>query len=244
MADSAKTENLAQALSRGIEVLKIVTACPHPRTAAWIAEQAGLSKATTYRLLRTLEYHDLVIATEDGRYQAGPGLATLAAATQRSFRQLVAPALRELADDTGLTAFVAMQDEDECVTLLSVIPSEFATAVAQAPGSRHSINSGAPGKAILSVIPRSNWPDLPALRTDEGDGATEALAKEIDRVWRNGYAASRDEVLPGVSSIAVPLQVPGERPCALALLYTGDDKDVQALAATLSESASAIERRA
>lgn len=230
---------LAAALSNGIVVLKLVAASRYPLTAASIAEATGLSRATTHRLLRTLEHHDLLATTEDGRYQCGPGIAPLAASVQRSFRQMVAPALRSLADRTGKTSFVAVQDEDECVTLLSAIPTGFQTSIAQAPGTRHSMTAGAPGKAILSVIPKDAWPT-----TDPKSTKYQDLSEEIAEIWNQGYAVSEGEVLPGVSSIAVPLTVPGERPCALALLCTEQKIDRQQLVAALKETAANIENRA
>lgn len=232
------------ALSNGIVVLKMVAASPHPLAPTAIAQATGLSKPTTYRLLRTLEHHELVAATEDGRYFSGPGLAPLAAATQRSFRQLVAPLLRNLADQTGMTAFVAVADQGECVTLLSAIPTGFTTSIAQAPGTRHPLTTGAPGKAILSVMPAATWPQYEA---SKGEGATTdgpTLTEEVEQVWRQGFAISHNEVLPGVSSIAVPFQVPGEHPCALALLCTDQGRDATELVETLREVAAGIENRA
>ena len=229
-------EGLAGTLSRGIQVLKLVAASPYPLAPVAIADEVGVSRATTYRLLRTLEHHDLVVATPDGRYVRGPGLGPLAAATQRSLRQLAAPTLRSLADRTGLTAFVAMQDQDECVTLLSATPEGFTTSISQPTGSRHSVSSGAPGKAILSIVPREDWP-LPQEQAD-------SLEEEIEAIWQRGFAVSHNEVLPGVSSVSVPFQIPGERPCAVALLCTDQSYDPAGLAADLKHAAAEIESRA
>lgn len=235
----AKDRTLVAALSNGIEILKVVTSSPYPLTPAGVAENTGLSKTTAYRLLRTLEHHQLVQATEDGRYSPGSGLGPLAAATQRSFRQMVGPSLRNLADETEETAFVAVHDEDDCVTLMSAAPAGFTTSITQAPGTRHPVTNGAPGKAILSITPRASWPAL-----EEGSPRESALTDEVEGVWRQGFATSHDEVLVGVSSIAVPFQVPGERACALALLYTDQERDIEPLVAALQRAANAIESRA
>lgn len=233
---SAPAEGVVSSLSKGIQALKVIASSPHPLTAAAVAGEIGASRATTYRLLRTLSLHELVTTTADGRYTRGRGLGPLAAATQRSLRQLAAPSLRSLADQTGLTAFVAMQDEGECVTLLSATPEGFATSLAQAPGARHAVSAGAPGKAILSIIPRAEWP------VDEKTAGR--LEQEVESAWKSGFCVSNDEVLPGVSSVAVPFQVAGERPCAVALLYTDQSLDPAQLAARLKQAAVEIEGRA
>lgn len=235
----AKDRALVVALSNGIEILKTVTSSPHPLTPGSIAEMTGLSKTTTYRLLGTLEHHELVQVTEDGRYFSGSGLGALAANTQRSFRQMVGPALRNLADETGETAFVAVHDEDDAVTLMSATPAGFTTSLMQAPGTRHPVTNGAPGKAILSITPRTSWPALP-----EGQDRAKVLVDEVESVWRQGFATSHNEVLVGVSSIAAPFQVPGERACAIALLYTDQERDTAPLVEALQRAATAIESRA
>ena len=234
--NTTRGDGLAETLSRGIQVLKLVAAAPHPLSPVAIAGEVGVSRATAYRLLRTLEYHDLVAATPDGRYARGPGLGPLAAATQRSLRQIAAPTLRALADRTGLTAFIAMEDDKECVTLLSATPEGFTTSISQPTGSRHPISSGAPGKAILSIVPRKDWP----LSQAQAD----SLEEEIEHVWQRGFAVSHNEVLPGVSSVSVPFQIPGERPCALALLCTDQAHDPAELASDLKHAAAEIEGRA
>lgn len=235
---------LIGALSNGIITLKIVAASPHPLSPTAIAQATGLSKPTTYRLLRTLEHHELVATTEDGRYFSGPGLAPLTAATQKSFRQLVAPLLRSLADETGKTAFVAVADEGDCVTLLSAIPSRFTTSLTQSPGTRHPLTAGAPGKAILSIMPAASWPEPVDKRGGESFQEGPTLTEEVEQVWLQGFAISHNEVLPGVSSVAVPFQIPGERPCALALLCADQGEDATELVRVLQEAAAAIENRA
>jgi DNA-binding IclR family transcriptional regulator len=131
-----------------------------------------------------------------------------------------------------MSAFVAVWDREECVTLVTVDPRHSGAAVVQHPGSRHPISAGAPGIAIQSAFAEQEW---------------EALAPgipyrpEAAESRRRGFAASHDEVIPGVSSIAVPLRVPGGRPAALAVVYIRAAQDPDKVAGALTEAARRIE---
>ena len=131
-----------------------------------------------------------------------------------------------------MSAFVAVWDREECVTLVTVDPRHSGAAVVQHPGSRHPISAGAPGIAIQSAFPEQEWralvPGIP-------------YRAEAAEARRRGFAASHDEVIPGVSSIAVPLRVPGGRPAALAVVYIRAAQDPDEVAAALTEAARRIE---
>ena len=131
-----------------------------------------------------------------------------------------------------MSAFVAVWDREECVTLVTVDPRHSGAAVVQHPGSRHPISAGAPGIAIQSAFPEQEWralvPGIP-------------YRAEAAEARRRGFAASHDEVIPGVSSIAVPLRVPGGRPAALAVVYIRAAQDPDEVAGALTEAARRIE---
>ncbi|BAS09623.1 transcriptional regulator protein [Arthrobacter sp. Hiyo4] len=56
-----------------------------------------------------------------------------------------------------------------------------------------------------------------------------------------GYAASHDEVIAGVSSVAVPVRVPAGRPAALAVVYIRAAQNPDEIAAALMAGAARIE---
>ena len=130
----------------------------------------------------------------------------------------------------GMTAFLVVLDEDECVTLTSAEPHRSTAAVAKRPGTRHSVSIGAPGIAILSLLPDRLWPtSVPESRWAEVEGAR-----------KFGYATSSDEVIPGLSSVAVPLVLDGMEAAAIAVVYVTTDLDIAAMAKTLRDAAAEI----
>ncbi|MFT4469668.1 IclR family transcriptional regulator [Arthrobacter sulfonylureivorans] len=221
----------SQTLSRGIRALEILAEAQAPMTIAELSDALGVHRSIAYRILRTLEDHSLLMRDSAGRVQAGPGLAALARGVSRDLQSAALPELTLLANDLMMTAFIAVWDQHDCVTLFTVEPRH-TTALVQHPGTRHSFDVGAPGIAIQSALTREQWEQHAPGRPIRPEAQ---LAKEI------GYAVSHDEVIPGVSSVAVPVSVPGQLPAAIAVVYIRTDTPDQEIAAALQRSAAAIE---
>lgn len=231
-AGAAPQASPSQTLSRGIRALEILAAAPGPLTIAELAEAMGVHRSVAYRILRTLEDHSLLVRDDAGRVQPGPGLAVLARGVSRNLQTAALPELTQLANSLDMTAFVAVWDHQDCITLVTVEPRHSGATVAQHPGTRHPINAGAPGIAIQSALTEAEWEQL---------GTGIAYRPEALEARRRGWSASHDEVIAGVSSLAAPVRVPGGRPAALAVVYIRSAHDPETLGAALAESAARIE---
>lgn len=221
----------SQTLSRGIRVLEILADAREARSIDEIARELGVHRSIAYRLVRTLESHRVVSRDAAGRVALGARLAALAAGVAHDLQAEALPELTAVANDLGMTCFLAVLDGDECITLASVEPRHAVASVAQRPGARHSVSVGAPSKAILSTLDLHEWPvDAPdSLRADV------AVAAE------RGYATSHDEVIPTVQAIAVPLRLGSpHRPAAIAVVHVARADDADAVAERLQRSASVI----
>lgn len=224
----------SQTLSRGIRALEILAAAAGPLTIAELADAMGVHRSVAYRILRTLEDHSLLVRDDAGRVQPGPGLAVLARGVSRNLQAAALPELTQLANTLDMTAFVAVWDHHDCITLLTVEPRHSGATVAQHPGTRHPINAGAPGIAIQSALTEAEWERL---------GTGIPYRPEAAEARSTGYSASHDEVIAGVSSLAAPIRVPGGRPAALAVVYIRSSHDPAAVGAALVESAGRIQRQ-
>ncbi|UKA64850.1 IclR family transcriptional regulator [Arthrobacter sp. FW306-04-A] len=230
--ETTATVSPSQTLSRGIQALEILAAAERPLTIAELAGALGVHRSVAYRILRTLEDHSLLVRDDAGRVQPGPGLAVLARGVSRDLQTAALPELTQLANTLNMTAFVAVWDHQDCVTLVTVEPRHSAATLAQHPGTRHPVNTGAPGIAIQSTMREDEWatraPGLP-------------YRPEATEARRLGYAASHDEVIAGLSSLAAPIQVPGGRPAAIAVVYIRREQDQAAVGEALAASAARIE---
>lgn len=219
----------SQTLSRGIRILEILADAREPLTIDEIARRLDVHRSVAYRLLRTLEDHGLVGRDDAGRVELGARLAALAAGVAHDLQAEALPELTAVANDLAMTCFLAVLDRDECVTLVSVEPRHAVASVAQHPGSRHPVSVGAPGKAILSLVPPSQWPPVSA-----------DLAAEVTDAAARGFAQSHDEVIPSLRAVAVPLALRGRPPAALAVVYLASAHAPQELAARLTQAADGI----
>jgi DNA-binding IclR family transcriptional regulator len=207
----------SQTLARGLIVLTLIGESPSPLTAAEVAARLGLHRSMAYRLIRTLEAHGFVVRTASGHLELGVRLVALSRNVARGLQAAAAPVLADLANDLNMTAFVVAFDGEAAVTLYTAEPHGPDATVAQRPGSRHPIDRGAPGRVIRSQVDPISHPP-------------------------KRYEVSRDEVILGLSSVAVPLRLPDGRPSSLAVVYLTQEDDVESLAGSLSAAAQLIER--
>jgi DNA-binding IclR family transcriptional regulator len=224
------TAPASQTLSRGIRILEVLADARGPLSIDEIATRLEVHRSVAYRLLRTLEDHGLVERDAAGRIELGARLAALAAGVAHDLQAEALPELTAVAGDLGVTCFLAVLDHEECVTLSSVEPRHAVNPVAQRPGTRHPITRGAPGKAILSLLPTAAWPA----------GVSAELAEEVADAAARGYATSHDEVIPSLRAVAVPLVVRGRGPAAIAVVLVASAHSDDEIAARLTRSAGAI----
>lgn len=222
----------SQTLSRGIRLLEELADARTPLTIDDLATRVGLHRSVAYRLLRTLEDHGLVTRDAAGAVRLGTGLAALAAGVAADLQAEALPELTAAANELGMTCFLVVLDHDECVTLTSVEPRHATTTVAQRPGTRHPVTRGAPGRAILALLPPRRWPDAVDAR----------LAAEVTDAAERGWATSHDEVISTLRAVAVPLSVQGREPAAVAAVHVATDRDDGEIAARLQAAAEAIRR--
>jgi DNA-binding IclR family transcriptional regulator len=214
---------LSQTLDRGLACLDFVAASDRPVSVDATASALGLHRSIVYRLMRTLERRRLIERDVEGDYSAGPYLAVLSRSVRRTLRAAAAPVLANLAEDLQMTAFLVVADGDEAVTIDSVEPTSLNAHVAYRPGTRHSIDRGAPGIALLA-----GRPALP------GERAEVTRAREI------GWAWSEAEVIAGMASIAVPIADEG----AIAVLWlAGNPVSSTDVAGRLAVAAADVRRR-
>ena len=213
----------SQTLDRGLACLDFVAAADHPVSVESTAAALGLHRSIVYRLLRTLEGRRLIERNADGDYLAGPYLAVLSRSVRRSLRTAAAPVLANLAEELQMTAFLVVADGDEALTVDSVEPSSLNAHVAYRPGTRHAIDRGAPGLALLA-----------------GREPVHGERVEIVRARQLGWAQSEAEVIAGMASIAVPIADQG----AIAVLWlAGNPVSTTEVSARLMFAATDVSRR-
>lgn len=211
----------SQTLDRGLSALAIIATSETPLTIHEVATHLGLGRSVTYRIIRTLEDHRLVTRDATGRLTGGTQLVALAGGVKNDMQAAAAPILATLANLLGMTAFLVVSDGNAAVTVLVVEPTSTAAHVAYRPGTRHPLDRGAPGIALLA-----------------GDAPRAAERVEVSEARTSGWAYSESEVIEGMASIAAPVTTPdGAAQAAIAIVHLVAGMDSKYVAPHVVEAA-------
>ncbi len=186
------TLSTLQTLDRGLTALSVISQSAGGLTVTELAEALDVHRAICYRIVSTLEAHHLVTRTEDGRIRLGAGCAVLSARFEPQLLRATDPVLQRLAEQTGVTAHLSVEQGDDCVVVRVAEPDNPAIRVSYRVGSRHPLTRGAAGVAILAVRPGR-----------AGDGVRVTTARQL------GYALTQGELERGAVGIASGVVRPG-----------------------------------
>jgi DNA-binding IclR family transcriptional regulator len=174
-------EETSQTLERGLRLLRLLAAgSSRGATVSELAAGLESSRPAVYRLVATLSRYGMVHRDRDGKIRLGLGVLQLARAVHPLLRETAVPLLRELAEDVGATAHLTIADGDEALAVAVVEPSWTDVHVAYRVGSRHPLDRGAAGIAILR-------------------------ARGSNRVGRGPYVMTEGELQPGARGVAAPV---------------------------------------
>jgi IclR family acetate operon transcriptional repressor len=167
----------------------------------------GLPASTVSRQLGTLAAAGLVEQDPDsGRYRLGIKVVRLANAVlaRLDVRQVARPHLEELVRITGETATLHIPGEQDAVTVDVVPSAHFIQHVAQL-GRPSIAHASSAGKVMLAFTDRPLPRGPLRAYTARTITSRAALAEEVERVRRRGYAEAFEEREPGLAAVAAPV---------------------------------------
>jgi DNA-binding IclR family transcriptional regulator len=191
-----------------------------PRGVTAVGKALGLPKSSAHRLLSTLTRRGLLERDERGRYLPGIGLVALGLGVLEREPVVAAarPVLELEAKRLGETVFLTAARAGAVVVLDKVEGSGFLRAAPQI-GAAVPLHATAVGKLYLTHAPEAVALGEAPLEvfTPSTKTGPAALAAELERVRRQGYAENRDEWIAGLSAVAAPVLVTGRLVAALAV---------------------------
>ncbi|MGU3501164.1 IclR family transcriptional regulator [Mycobacterium sp. C31M] len=179
----------SQTLARGLSALQAVSSAPSGVTAAEVADYVGVHRTIAYRLLSTLAQARFITKGQDGKYRPAAALAVLGASFDNNVRQLAVPTLRLLADDLGTTVSLLVAEGDQQVAIAVIVPTLVFYQLSFHEGSRHPLERGAAGIALLASMPA---------RPGERDLVRQAREQ--------GWVITHGEIEPDTYGLAVPVR--------------------------------------
>lgn len=243
-----ETNGAVQSVDRALTILTVLARLGEAGVTE-IADELGVHKSTAFRLVATLESHDLVEQAEDrGKYRLGMGLVRLAGAgtARLDVVREARPLCRRLAEVSGETVNIAVLADSNAL-YVDQVSGGSGLRSHNWVGQRIPLHATSNGKVLLSELSRADVDRLvERLRpyTERTITSRAALHRELGLVREQGYAVAADELELGLTAIAVPLrsahgEVVGSMSVSGPSLRMTDDR-VQTLVPVLSEAAAAV----
>lgn len=201
-----------QAARKVLELLEALADGTRSKSLAELTAGTGLPRATTFRLVRTLEEMGYVHKSGNG-YSLGYKCFILCSAARDTvdLRTEALPHLEWLRDVTGETTQIAVLDEWQVVYLERVLSRQPVGYMTSRAGAILPAYCTGLGKAQLAFRARElveAWAPLQTFRRLTPHTITTAagLMEELASIRHRGYALDDEEREPGVRCIAAPVR--------------------------------------
>ena len=250
---TAPRQHTIPALDRMMGVLSALEGQPEGASITALTAALALPRSTVYRILNTLEAHDVVQRQRSGCYRLGRRLRTLAAhvpsgTAEPDLAATAQPFLNKVAISAGHSVKLSVLD-GEGVLVLAAAQGRRPYALGVTPGQRMPINAGAAGKLLFAFEPperQAKWLSRP-LTAFTSRTLTDAkrLKAEAARIRRQGWAQDRGESAPSIFAFAAPIRDQGGRVLAalsIPFLHGTESEQVEDIRLAVISMAEEISR--
>lgn len=217
----ARHKSPSTAVDRALSMLEALADSAQGLTNSELSRRLAIPKSSASYLLRALERRGYVRRDpESGRYR--PGLKVLSlnreVLTGLGIRDAAQPILRQLVERIGLTAHLAVLDQDQAVYIEKVDAPGFIKMDTWV-GRRMDLHSTSVGKSLIAHRPAAEVESLfrergLRKRTAKTITSLPRLLKELEKVRAQGYAVDDEENNLGARCVGAPVM--------------GSDRQVQA----------------
>jgi IclR family acetate operon transcriptional repressor len=214
-----------KAVGKALDVLERIAA-GEVTTARDVVTRLRVPRSTAHRMLAELLDLELVQRVGE-RLVIGPRITRLAGGRVGSQRlvSVAQPEMIALRDRCRETVGLHVLEGGRRVLLYQAESTHEHRWVYTNPGQPMPLHAGAASKMLLAMLPEEEASGLLdrnglPLFTPHTPRDAARLMREVRRIRRDGHAISREEVTPGIASIAVPLGTGDDATCAV-LSVTG-----------------------
>lgn len=216
--DRAVPPGLPQTADRALQIL-LAFDRNHPEWGVTeVAREFGLHNSIAQRLLAVLAHRGFLVRDEiTRRYRIGPAALHLGRLWERvgALDLMVAPILRDLAEQTGHSALLSVPDGAHTRCVLAAQGSDGRLRGYSLVGELYPAHAGATSKAYFAHLPPPElaqlFHDRPMARFTENTVTDMAeLKRQFAEVRERGWAYTVGEYDSGVATLAVPVFLRGE----------------------------------
>lgn len=208
----AKQKYSVKAYEKLVAILDLFTYVQNSLTLDQIAKRSGLSKTTTFRILRALEQHGFFRYNEMSQtYSLGIKLLELGGIVygSLSLRKVAAPYLDALSHSLKATILFGMMEGDHLL-YLDKRESESIIRSSSYIGLKRPPSFGVLGMVLVAYMNEPQRKRLlklypPTKLTEKTLTGTRDVLRRLDEIRTVGYYVERGEVIEGVLGIGVPI---------------------------------------
>jgi DNA-binding IclR family transcriptional regulator len=197
------TDYTVAVLEDAIQILELLQSQEDGLTLAQITDASGFVKNKVFRILYTLEKHNLVMRDDAGMYWLGVRFLEYGQHVKRQMTLLEASraALDWLVHETCETIFLAVVSGTDGLCVATRVSPQSIRLFGEV-GRRAPLHSGGTTKVLLAYLPHDE--QRAVLDSFDGQIDRPALEKRLTQVREQGYAVVVDELDIGAHSIAAP----------------------------------------
>lgn len=207
----ASAKNSVQSLAKAFRLLEAVAASENDLTLSELASAASLDPGTTHRMLKTLIDLGYVARSEAKRFTLTMKVLDLGfrAIGHRDMRTLARPILRALVGEVSEAASLGVLSGTNVLYIERMRAGIMRLGVDIQIGTMIPAMGSVIGWAMLAHLPQQESRRL--MDAASGDAAAirpmdpDEVAKQLERVRRQGYACGISPISNGIAVLAVPV---------------------------------------
>ncbi|MEM9250655.1 MAG: IclR family transcriptional regulator [Pseudomonadota bacterium] len=209
---------LDSTLSKGLLILETLATAKGGRGVTDLSRELGLTKSNTFRLLRTLAHLGYVEHQDDRTYAATLKTWRVGRALIETdnLRELAAPEMSYLSEETGETVYLAVR-EGLSVVYIDKRDSSKPIRSWNAIGGTAPLHCVGTGKALLAAEFEALQGEIAAHLTGFTDRTLTTMAAvrtDVAQTLRQGYAFDRGEFRERILSFGAVIALPDCAPVA------------------------------
>jgi len=206
------SKNSIRTIQRACNILRCFSEDNPELGVTTISNKTGIHKSSTSRILSSLQQEGFVEQNDqNSKYRLGLGLVSLAGLVieRLELRDVIHPAIQDLARITQETINISVLKDDECINIEN-INSPQAIQHTGLLGRRNPLHCTSTGKVFLANMPDEErqhiLPDSLRAYTPHTITDHSQLQADLKNVRKQGFAVARDEFKEGLSAIAAPIR--------------------------------------
>jgi len=250
--DSSKKYNVP-ALEKAIAIIETLFKHDEAIGVSELCKMVDIPKTSVFFILNTLDQHEYITKTEDGKYKLGTkflniGLTLL---SKIEIRELAKPFMNKLLHDTGFTVHLAVLDNGEAMYLEKVENGKF-VKFSTYVGQRLPLHASGVGKAMAAYIPDAELDliletrGMPEKTENTITNAAE-FKKALNDIRSQGYSIEDEEGESGIRCIGSAIfDHRGQLKAAISITGLRTDMPIQQiplLGALVNQTALSISQR-